>query len=539
MPSIPNTSKTAWPRPAGPRPGGRTGLTSRPRRAAGTVPSLPRTAQVRGGAGRQDQAPGGPPALSAVGLAVVLVGVLLPMVDFFIVNVALPTIDSDLHASQAMLELVVSGYATAYALLLVLGGRLGDSLGRKRLFMIGMAAFTLTSLACGLAPTALALVIGRVAQGASAALMVPQVLATIQAATTGERRTRALGRYGATGGLAAVLGQVLGGLLISANIDSTGWRPIFLVNVPIGLTGLVLARRYVPDTRHGNAARVDGRGTMLLGLSVLAVLIPLTEGRSLRWPDWIIALLAAAPLLASAFAIAEVRTERAGRTPLVPPSLLRHASMRRGLLLALPFFAGFGAFMFCYALLVQQGLHDSALTAGVGLVPMAATFLLASLSTSRLLSRYGAKVLAAGGLLQAVGLAVLAVTVYLGWPGLSVLWLAPGLAIAGLGQGLVMSPLFGIVLSEVPPAVAGAGSGVLTTTQQTALALGVATLGSLFLAMASDGAGVRTGFITVLAIQIGIAFAVASGARRLPGWRRQASLAGSTSAEVLAAGAQH
>jgi EmrB/QacA subfamily drug resistance transporter len=462
----------------------------------------------------------GPQGLTAIGLTVVLVGVLLPMVDFFIVNVALPTIDADLHASQPMLELVVSGYATAYALLLVLGGRLGDSLGRKRLFLIGMAAFTIASLACGLAPSALALVVGRVAQGASAALMVPQVLATIQAATTGERRTRALGRYGATGGLAAVLGQVLGGLLVSANIDGTGWRPIFLVNVPIGLAGLILAWRYVPDTRHGNAARVDARGTVLLGLTVLAVLVPLTEGRSLRWPDWTIALLAAAPLAAAAFVVAQVRTERAGRTPLVPPSLLRHASMRRGLLLALPFFAGFGAFMFCYALLVQQGMHDSALKAGAGLVPMAATFLLASLSTSRLLARYGARVLAAGALLQAAGLTVLALTVFAGWSGLSVVWLAPGLAIAGLGQGLVMSPLFGIVLSDVPPAVAGAGSGVLTTTQQAALALGVATLGSLFLAMADDGTGVRTGFITVLAIQVVVALAVAAGARRLPGWRR-------------------
>src|SRR6202035_1313767 len=214
------------------------------------------------------------------GLAVVLVGVLLPMVDFFIVNVALPTIDRDLHASAPMLELVVAAYASAYALLLVVGGRLGDSFGRKRLFLIGMTAFTLTSLACGLAPTAIALVIARAAQGASAAMMVPQVLATIQAATTGERRARALGRYGATGGLAAGLGQVLGGLLISANIDGLGWRPIFLVNVPIGLAGLLLARRYVPDTRHGAPAPIDGRGTLLLGLSVLALLIPLTEGRS-------------------------------------------------------------------------------------------------------------------------------------------------------------------------------------------------------------------------------------------------------------------
>jgi hypothetical protein len=316
-----------------------------------------------------------------------------------------------------------------------------------------------------------------------------------------------------------VLGQVLGGLLVSWNLDGTGWRPIFLVNVPIGLAGLVLAQRYVPDTRHGNAARVDGRGTVLLGLTVLAVLLPLTEGRSLGWPVWTFVLLALAPVFAAAFAVAEIGLERSGRTPLVPPSLLRHASMRRGLLLALPFFAGFGAFMFCYALLVQVGLHDSALTAGVGLVPMAAAFLLASLSTSRLLARYGARVLAAGGTLQAVGLVVMAGTVYLGWPHLSVLALAPAMVIAGTGQGLVMSPLFGVVLSEVPPNSAGVGGGVLTTTQQTALALGVATLGSLFLTLAGDGVGVRTGFIAVLAIQVVVAVAVAIGARGLPGWR--------------------
>jgi EmrB/QacA subfamily drug resistance transporter len=458
--------------------------------------------------------------LSSIGLAVVLMGALLAMVDFFIVNVALPTIDASLGASQPMLELVVSGYASAYALLLVVGGRLGDSLGRKRLFMIGMAAFTLTSLLCGLAPTALSLVLARVAQGASAALMVPQVLATIQAATAGQRRARALGRYGATGGIAAVLGQVLGGLVVSANIDGSGWRPIFLVNVPIGVAGLILARRYVPDTRHSNAARIDGRGTALLGLTVLSLLIPLTEGRSLGWPDWTFALLAAAPVFGVLFAVTERRIERTGRTPLVPPSLLRAASMRRGLLMALPFFAGFGAFMFCYALLVQQGLHDSALLGGLGLAPMAATFLVASLSTSRLLSRFGAKVLAAGALLQAAGLVILAVTVYLTWPGVSLAWLVPGMLVAGYGQGLVMSPLFGVVLSEVPPNAAGAGSGVLTTTQQTSLALGVATLGSLFLAFAGDGVGVRVGFVVVLGIQVAVAAVLAVAARGLPGWRR-------------------
>ena len=459
-------------------------------------------------------------ALTGTGLAIVLVGVLLPMVDFFIVNVALPTIDTDLHASAPLLELVVSAYASAYALLLVVGGRLGDAFGRKRLFLAGMAAFTLTSLACGLAPTAPLLVAARAAQGASAALMVPQVLSTIQAATQGQRRARALARYGATGGLAAVVGQLLGGLLVSANLAGTGWRPIFLVNVPIGVAGLVLARRHVPESRSGRAARVDHHGTVLLGVTVLALLIPLTEGQSLRWPDWTIALLAVAPLALAAFVAVEIRIERSGRVPLVPPSLLRHRSMRSGLILALPFFAGFGAFMFSYALLVQQGLHDSALAAGVGLAPMAAAFLLASLATSRLLRRFGAKVLAAGAIGQVAGLVILGVTVLAAWPHVPVLALAPGMAVAGLGQGLVMSPLFGVVLSEVPPASAGAASGVLTTTQQTALALGVATLGSLFITLAGDGVGMRDGFLAVVAAQVVIGLGLALGARRLPGWRR-------------------
>jgi MFS family permease len=281
-------------------------------------------ADVRAGA--RPARPGEPRTLTAAGLTVILVGVLLPMIDFFIVNVALPTINTDLGASQPLLELVVSGYATAYALLLVLGGRLGDSIGRKRLFLAGMAAFTLTSLACGLAPTAVFLVVARAAQGASAAMMVPQVLATIQAATTGEQRSRALARYGAAGGLAAVLGQVLGGLLVSANIDSLGWRPIFLVNVPIGLAGMVLASRYVPDTRHGEPAPIDVPGTLLLGLTVLALLVPLTEGRSLGWPAWTVALLVLAPLVATApgrvlgpgaagTAVADAAPQHAPRSP--------------------------------------------------------------------------------------------------------------------------------------------------------------------------------------------------------------------------------
>ncbi len=461
--------------------------------------------------------------LSRLGLATVLLGAFLSIADFFIVNVALPTIDSRLHASPATLELVVAGYGVPYALLLVLGGRLGDLFGRRRLFMLGMASFTVFSLLCGIAPTAVALVAFRAAQGASAALMVPQVLATIQAACDGQRRARAIGLYGATAGVAAVAGQLAGGALVATNIAGTGWRPIFLVNVPLGLAGLALAWRMVPATRSTEPARVDAPGTVLLAVAVLALLVPLTEGRALGWPSWSWVLLGLFAPAAAAFAVVERRLERSGGHPLVPPSLLRLPGMRRGLAIAVPFFAGFGAFMFVSAITLQTGAHFGPLRSGLALVPMAVAFLGASLVTARLTARYGRRVLGAGAVLQGVGLAGLAATLLAAWPHVDPLNLAPAMAVAGVGQGLVMSPLFGFVLAGVPAARAGVGSGILTTTQQTALALGVATLGSLFLSLSPAGSlGIRDAFVVVLAVQTVVAAAVAVGSRALPPPVRQA-----------------
>jgi MFS family permease len=460
-----------------------------------------------------------PAPLSPAGLVTVLVGAFLSMADFFIVNVALPTIGETLHASGGMLELVVAGYGLAYALLLVLGGRLGDAFGRRRLFVTGMALFTLTSLACGLAPSVGGLVVGRVAQGASAALMVPQVLATIQAATAGARRARAIGLYGATGGIAAAVGQLAGGVLVSADLAGTGWRPIFLVNVPVGLVGLVLAARLVPATRSTAPARADLPGTALLGATVLTLLVPLMEGRSLGWPVWTWLLLALFPVSAVAFVRTERRVERAGGGPLVPPSLLRLPSMRRGLALAVPFFTGFGGFMFVFAVAMQQGVHLGPLAAGLAMLPMALGFLAASACSARLVARYGRRVPGAGALLQAAGLLTVLTTALLDWPRLGALDLLPGMAVAGVGQGMVMSPLIGIVLADVPARWAGVGSGVFVTTQQTALALGVATLGSLFLSLAAGPVGVRGAFVAVLLVQAAIAIAFAVLSRGLPDGR--------------------
>jgi len=479
---------------------------------AGLAEPLPRD---RGLDGRYPDSSG--LALSTLGLVTVLIGVFLPMTDFFIVNVALPTIDRDLHAPAGMLQLVVAGYAIAYALLLVVGGRLGDAVGRKRLFIAGMAAFTVTSLACGVAPGINALVGARALQGAASAMMLPQVLSTIQATRTGPARARALGAYGATGGIAVVVGQLFGGLLVSADIAGMGWRPIFLVNVPVGIVGVVMASRLVPDSRSEDPAPVDRRGTLLLGWAMLALLIPLTEGRSLGWPLWTLALLATAPLAAIAFVRAERGLEDRGGVPLVPMSLLRVHSMRRGLLLAVPFFTGFGGFMFVIALTLQEGSGISAVDAGLILVPMALGFLVASLSTARLLARFGRRTLTAGALIQSAGLLAIIGELTRTWPHPDVLWLAPGMLVAGVGQGLIMSPLFGAVLSEVPPRKAGVGSGVLATTQQSSLALGVATLGSLYLTTAPAGElGPAAAASVVLGILVLNALAVAGMTRRMP-----------------------
>ncbi|MFD5390169.1 MFS transporter [Streptomyces sp. NPDC056669] len=441
------------------------------------------------------------PALSPLGLFTVLLGAALPLIDFFIVNVALPTMDHDLHAGPAVLELVVAGYGVAYAVLLVLGGRLGDTFGRRRLFLAGMAAFGLTSLACGLAPDAWSLVGARVAQGASAALMLPQVLATIHSSTSGTRRARALSMYGATAGLSMVAGQILGGVLVAADIAGTGWRAVFLVNVPVAVIGLILAVRTVPETRSDRPAPVDVPGTVLLALSLITLMVPLTEGRAAGWPLWTWLTLGAFPLVAAAFYVVERRADRAGRTPLLPPSLFALSGLRRGLPMVVPFSIGFGGFMFVIAVALQQGLRYGPVEAGLALAPMATTFFVASLMGPRLVGRFGSRVVTAGGLIQAVGIAVLMLAVWRDWQGLSLAGLLPGVALAGFGQGLQLPVLIRIVLADVPNERAGVGSGVMVTTQQSALALGVATLGTLFLSL-EPSMGMGDALVVTLAAQL-------------------------------------
>jgi Major Facilitator Superfamily len=287
------------------------------------------------------------------------------------------------------------------------------------------------------------------------------------------------------------------------------------VNVPVAIAAAVLALRSVPETRSANPAKVDLPGTALLAAALLSLLLPLMEGRAVGWPWWTWTLLAAFPFLVAAFITVERRAEQAGTVPLIPFSLLRINGLRTGLTMAVPFFAGFGGFMLVMAIALQQGLSEGPIASGLAMVPMAVGFFAASLAGPRLLNRFGSKVIRTGAIVQAVGLVVLTLTVGTDWSGLSPLVLLPGMAIAGTGQGLVMPPLIRLVLSEIPSERAGVGGGMLATTQQSSLALGVATLGTLFLTLAPSH-GMHEALTTVLALQVLLTLGVTALSTRLP-----------------------
>lgn len=452
--------------------------------------------------------------LHPAGVFILLAGAFLPIMDFFITNVALPSIDASLHASASSLELVIAGYGVAYATLLVLGGRLGDRYGRRRVFLGALVGFVLASLACGVAPGVGSLIAARIVQGATAALLVPQVLATFHQVLEGERKSRAVALYGATSGIAAVVGQLVGGLLVGADIAGTSWRPIFLVNVPIGVIVLIVAARIVPDTRSHHPVGIDLPGTVLFAATLTALLVPLTEGHSLGWPWWTWLLLAAAVVLGAATYVVEKRAERRGEVPLLPPSLLRLPSMSRGLVMVFAFSIGFGAFMFVFALTVQNGLHADALHGGLAILPMALLFFAGSLVAPRLIGRFGRAALSAGAVVQLAGLAWLVTVLLVKWPHVSLWAMAVPLALAGAGQSMLFAGLFRSVLADVPAHLGGIGSGALITLQQSGLALGVATLGTLYISLAPHG--VSHAFAGVEYVHMGIVALLAIGAAALP-----------------------
>lgn len=419
-------------------------------------------------------------------LGVLLAATFMGILDVLIVNVAAPSIQRDLRAGFSDIQLVISGYVLAYAVALTTGGRLGGAYGHKRVFVTGLLAFAAMSAACAAAPNVDVLIVLRVGQGVAAALMLPQVLAIVQTVFPPEERPRALARYGATLGLGAIAGQLLGGLLLDLDVLGLGWRSVFLVNVPVGLAAAACAAVLLPASRPGPRHRPDPAGLLLTAIAMALLVYPLIRGESGGWPPWIWASFAGSALALAALWRVEQRCARCGGSPLVRPSLLRKRGFGLGLAVVVAFYSGNYGLFLLLAYVFQDGMHLSPLGSGTAFLPLGVGFAAASMAGRRLVARYGRNVLVTGAAVMAAGYLVLIVTLLPGPASsapLAALAMAPALLIAGAGGGLVAAPLVGSILATVPAEEAGAGSAVLLTVNQAAISLGVAVFGTLFVTM--------------------------------------------------------
>jgi len=415
-------------------------------------------------------------------LAIVVSAQFMFGVDAFIVNVAIPTIAAELHASSAQIEAVIAIYLIAYATLVVTGGRLGDIYGTRNVFITGVAGFTVTSLWCGLAQSGPELITARLAQGATAALMVPQVLATLHLLFADAARGRAFGIYGIVLGLAGAAGFTLGGVLVTLDLAGLGWRTVFFVNVPLGIIIIGAAAGIMPTVPRRAGTRLDIPGAVVLFIGLLCLIGPLLFGHDINWaaPVWL--AMAAGVAIIAGF----VRLERAvasrGGMPLIDLALLSDPAFMRGLVAVFFFFFANLSFYLIMTMFMQRGLQIPPLQAGLVFVPLALTFVVASRHSGARARHRGTLVLIEGCAVQIIGLALLVAAVeWIDAPSATTLALV--LMVFGYGQGLVMAPLSSAVLSTVKPASAGAGSGMYGTTAQIANAAGVAAIGAVFFAI--------------------------------------------------------
>ncbi|MEU3714186.1 MFS transporter [Streptomyces catenulae] len=454
-------------------------------------------------------------------LSLVLVGVFMAVLDTFVVLVAAPAVQAGLHASDADTQLILAGYQLAYALALVTGARLGDRYGRRRCFLLGTGAFTLASVACATAPTAGALIAARVAQGLAAAVLFPQVFAVIQVVLPPERRARAFGVLGAVIGLAGVAGQLLGGVLLAADLFGASWRPLFWINVPLGVLTLALAAVYVPESRAAERHRPDLAGTAVLTVALGLLIVPLIEAHGAGGAPWIWAGPVAGAAALYAFVVVERRIEARGGTPLLRPRLLADRAFTTGIALVLLAYCGINSFFLILSLTLQDGLGLDPLAAGLCYVPFAAAFFAGSVATGRA-SRPGRRLLRTGAWILALGHAVTLAVVTVRGAALTPWALVGPLLLVGLGNGVLVPPLLHTVLAGVRPAEIGMASGVLSTGQQVGGAAGVAVLGLVFYGTLGGAARHDTGayahaLAAALVLSLGLALAVGALLRWLPG----------------------
>jgi MFS family permease len=406
-------------------------------------------------------------------------------VDAFIVNVAIPTIATELHASAAQIEAVIAVYLIAYATLVVTGGRLGDIHGARNVFISGVAGFTVTSLWCGLAQSGPELIAARLAQGATAALMVPQVLATLHLLFADGSRARAFGIYGIVLGLAGAAGFLLGGILVTLDLAGLGWRAVFFVNVPFGAAIIAAAFKIMPSFQRRPGTRLDIPGAIVLFAGLLCLIGPLLFGHDLNWSPLTWLAMAAGLGIVAAFLWLERAVARRGGMPLIDLALLSDKAFMRGLAAVFFFFFANLSFYLVMTIYMQQGLQIPPLQAGLVFLPLALTFVIASRHSGARAKHRGTLVLIEGCAVQIAGLAALVTAIE--WTETpSAMVLALVLTVFGYGQGLVMAPLSSAVLSTVKPVSAGAASGIYGTTAQIANAAGVAAIGAVFFAIEAN-----------------------------------------------------
>lgn len=411
----------------------------------------------------------------------------MPPLDFFIANVALSSIHERLGANAAQLQLVISGYAASYGVFLIIGGRLGDLYGRKRCFLAGMGAFTLTCLGAGLAATPNQLVLLRVVQGMAASVLLPQVLGSVRALFHSERDlAKAMSAYGFVVGMAAAVGQFSGGALIQWNPMDLGWRTVFLVNVPVGLMAMLLGWKLVPETSGAKNVTLDLGGAALVSGALACIVVPLSVGRQQGWPAWVFVAFAAVPVLGGAFVWFEKLLKRTGGMPLVDFALLRISSFRRGVLVAMLFFFTTGFYML-FGIYQQLGRGVDPLQVGLAIVPYGLGLFLGPLVSAPFV-KLRPNLLAIGMSIQCTFYALVGVLV---WIGISGPRLSLVVFLAGLGQGIAFPRLFATVLGDVPPAMGGVASGIVNSALQLGGAISVAAVGALFFSVLDGGSGER------------------------------------------------
>jgi EmrB/QacA subfamily drug resistance transporter len=448
-------------------------------------------------------------------LPVLLSAMFMAMFDYFVVNVAAPSLQHDLGATEAGIELVVGGYGFAYASGLITGGRLGDLFGHRRLFLIGMAAFTAASLLCGLAGSPALLVTARILQGVTAAAMVPQVLALINVMFPPHERVRAMAAFGGVIGVGAVAGQVLGGVLLDANLFGWGWRTIFYINVPIGLIAATLAARWLPGHERRGGTKLDPVGAIGISAALALILVPISLGRSAGWPVWTWASLAAALPVGASVLRYEARLRRRGGAPVLDVELLKERVFAAGMVIAGAYLTFFAGFMLCLTLLLQNGLGLSPLRAGLAFTPLGVSFAI----SSWLARRFGRRVVTIGAAVSLTGLLLTVGTLAIRGDHTSVAWLIPGMIVVGFGNGLALPSIIGAVLLRIPAPQAGMAAGALTTVQQFGNAIGVTVLGTVFFSVLGSAPSMHSyiaAMTVAAAICAGLAVLIVSTSFLLP-----------------------